>query len=288
MLRGRTVIVTGANSGIGKATAAELLRREARVIMACRSLERGESAAQEIRQHTGTGTGTGELLVRLLDLACLSSVRSFCAQINKEEPRLDVLINNAGVYQCPYSRTEDGFEMQFGVNHLGHFLLTHLLLDLLKRSAPSRIIVVSSKLYKGGEINFDDLSSEHSYDRALAYSRSKLANLLFTLELSRRLEDTGVTVNALTPGIVRTNLGRHIHVPLLAKPLVSLASWALLKSPEEGARTSVYLACSPDVEGVQGKCFADCQEQKLLPKATDEDVAKKLWDISEVMVGITT
>lgn len=199
-----------------------------------------------------------------------------------------MLINNAGVYQCPYSRTEDGFEMQFGVNHLGHFLLTHLLLDLLKHSAPSRIIVVSSKLYKGGEINFDDLSSEHSYDRALAYSRSKLANLLFTLELSRRLEDTGVTANALTPGIVRTNLGRHIHVPLLAKPLVSLASWALLKSPEEGARTSVYLACSPDVEGVQGKCFADCQEQKLLPKATDEDVAKKLWDISEVMVGITT
>lgn len=199
-----------------------------------------------------------------------------------------MLINNAGVYQCPYSRTEDGFEMQFGVNHLGHFLLTHLLLDLLKRSAPSHIVVVSSKLYKGGEINFDDLNSEHGYDGASAYSRSKLANLLFTLELSRRLEDTGVTVNALTPGIVRTNLGRHVHVPLLAKPLVSLASWALLKSPEEGARTSVYLACSPDVEGVRGKCFADCQEQKLLPKATDEDMAKKLWDISEVMVGITT
>ncbi|MCI4376895.1 hypothetical protein PGIGA_G00193600 [Pangasianodon gigas] len=292
MMRGKTVIVTGANSGIGKATAAELLRREARVIMACRSRERGESAAREIRQQAGAGTGTdtgrGELLVRLLDLACVSSVRSFCEQINKEEPRLDVLINNAGVYQCPYSRTEDGFEMQFGVNHLGHFLLTHLLLDLLKRSAPSRIVVVSSKLYKRGEINFDDLNSERGYDGASAYSRSKLANLLFTLELSRRLEDTGVTVNALTPGIVRTNLGRHVHVPLLAKPLVSLASWALLRSPEEGARTAVYLACSPDVEGVQGKCFADCHEQKLLPKATDEDVAKKLWDISEVMVGITT
>ncbi|XP_017320234.1 retinol dehydrogenase 14a [Ictalurus punctatus] len=290
MMHGKTVIVTGANSGIGKATAAELLRREARVIMACRSRERGESAAEEIRQQapTGTGTGRGELLVRLLDLASLSSVRSFCEQINKEEPRLDVLINNAGVYQCPYSRTEDGFEMQFGVNHLGHFLLTHLLLDLLKRSAPSRVVVVSSKLYKRGEINFDDLNSERGYDGAAAYSRSKLANLLFTLELSRRLEDAGVTVNALTPGIVRTNLGRHVHVPLLAKPLVGLASWALLRSPEEGARTPVYLACSPDVEGVRGKCFADCQEQKLLPNATDEDVAKKLWDISEVMVGITT
>ncbi|KAI5108382.1 retinol dehydrogenase 14, partial [Silurus meridionalis] len=294
MMRGKTVIVTGANSGIGKATAAELLRREARVIMACRSRERAESAAQEIRQQavseagTGAVAGTGELLVRLLDLASLSSVRSFCEQINKEEPRLDVLINNAGVYQCPYSKTEDGFEMQFGVNHLGHFLLTHLLLDLLKRSAPSRIVVVSSKLYKRGEINFDDLNSERGYNGASAYSRSKLANLLFTLELSRRLENTGVTVNALTPGIVRTNLGRHVHIPLLAKPLVNLASWALCKSPEEGARTSVYLACSSDVEGVQGKCFADCQEQKLLPKATDEGMSKKLWDMSEVMVGLTT
>lgn len=199
-----------------------------------------------------------------------------------------MLINNAGVYQCPYSRTEDGFEMQFGVNHLGHFLLTHLLLDLLKRSAPSRIVVVSSRLYKRGEINFDDLNSERSYDAAAAYSRSKLANLLFTLELSRRLEGTGVTVNALTPGMVRTNLGRHVSIPLLAKPLVGLASWALLRSPEEGARTPVHLACSPDVEGVRGKCFADCQEQELLPKATEEDVARKLWDISEVMVGITT
>ncbi|KAI5611743.1 retinol dehydrogenase 14, partial [Silurus asotus] len=292
MMRGKTVIVTGANSGIGKATAAELLRREARVIMACRSRERAESAAQEIRQQAvseagaGAVAGSGELLVRLLDLASLSSVRSFCEQINKEEPRLDVLINNAGVYQCPYSKTEDGFEMQFGVNHLGHFLLTHLLLDLLKRSAPSRIVVVSSKLYKRGEINFDDLNSERSYNGASAYSRSKLANLLFTLELSRRLENTGVTVNALTPGIVRTNLGRHVHIPLLAKPLVNLASWALCRSPEEGAKTSVYLACSSDVEGVQGKCFADCQEQKLLPKATDEGMSKKLWDMSEVMVGI--
>lgn len=199
-----------------------------------------------------------------------------------------MLINNAGVYQCPYTKTEDGFEMQFGVNHLGHFLLTHLLLDLLKKSAPSRIVVVSSKLYKYGEINFEDLNSEQSYDKAFAYARSKLANLLFTYELAQRLIDTGVTVNALTPGIVRTNLGRHVHIPLLAKPLFNLASRAFFKTPQEGAQTSVYLACSPDVEGVQGKCFANCQPQELLPKATNEDIAKKLWDISEVMVRITT
>lgn len=199
-----------------------------------------------------------------------------------------MLINNAGIYQCPYATTEDGFEMQFGVNHLGHFLLTHLLLNLLKRSAPSRVVVVSSRLYKHGHINFEDLNSEQSYDKAFAYSRSKLANLLFTCELAQRLEGSGVTVNALTPGIVRTNLGRHVHVPVLAKPLFKLLSWGLFKSPEEGAQTLVYLACSPDVDGVQGKCFSDCRPQVLLDKATDKEVASKLWDISEVMVGITT
>ncbi|XP_076841862.1 retinol dehydrogenase 14a [Brachyhypopomus gauderio] len=286
MMRGKTIIVTGANSGIGKATSRELFGRQGRVIMACRNRDRAEEAAREIRQQAGPEHG--ELLVKVLDLASLKSVRRFCDEIIKEEPKIDVLINNAGIYQCPYTKTEDNFEMQFAVNHLGHFLLTNLLLDLLKRSAPSRIIVVSSKLYKCGEINFDDLSSERSYDKAFAYGRSKLANLLFALELGRRMEGTGVTVNALTPGIVRTELGRHVHLPLLVRPLFSLVSWAFFKTPEEGARTSVYLACSPDVEGVQGKCFADCQEEELLPKATNEEVAKKLWDISEVMVGITT
>lgn len=254
--------------------------------MACRDIRRAEDAAQEIRLEIGPDAG--ELIVKHLDLASLKSVRCFCEDILKEEPRIDVLINNAGIYQCPYTKTEDGFEMQFGVNHLGHFLLTHLLLDHLKKSTPSRIIVVSSKLYKYGEINFEDLNSEQSYDKAFAYAQSKLANLLFTSELACRLKETGVTVNALTPGIVRTNLGRHVHIPFLAKPLFSMVSWAFFKSPEEGAQTSVYLACSPDVDGVQGKCFADCQEQVLLEKATNQEVSRKLWDISEIMVGITT
>ncbi|XP_078133958.1 retinol dehydrogenase 14-like [Sander vitreus] len=285
-MNGKTVIVTGANSGIGKATAAGIVKLQGRVIMACRDLRRAEEAAREILQETGSDRS--QLIVKQLDLASLSSVHTFCRDIIKEEPRLDVLINNAGVYQCPYAQTEDGFEMQFGVNHLGHFLLTHLLLNLLKQSAPSRVVVVSSKLYKHGHINFEDLNSEQSYDKAFAYSRSKLANLLFTRELARRLEGSGVAVNALTPGIVRTNLGRHVHVPVLAKPLFDLLSRGLFKSPEEGAQTSVYLACSPDVEGVQGKCFADCKPQVLLEKATDPEVASKLWDMSEIMVGITT
>ncbi|MEQ2272440.1 Retinol dehydrogenase 14, partial [Xenotaenia resolanae] len=203
-----------------------------------------------------------------------------------EEPKIDVLVNNAGIYQCPYTKTEDGFEMQLGVNHLGHFLLTHLLLDLLKASSPSRIVVVSSKLYKYGHINFDDLNSETNYNKAFCYSQSKLANLLFTLELAHQLEGTEVTVNALTPGMVRTRLGRHIQIPLLAKPLFHLASLVFLRSPLEGSQTPLYLACSPEVEGVSGKCFANCEEEELMAKATDKQAAKKLWNISRRMVGL--
>ncbi|XP_034017950.1 retinol dehydrogenase 14b [Thalassophryne amazonica] len=285
MMRGKTVIVTGANSGIGKAVAGELVKLQARVIMACRDRRSAEEAAEDIRSQAGPQHG--ELVVKHLDLASLASVRKFCQEINEEEPKLDVLINNAGVYQCPYMKTEDGFEMQLGVNHLGHFLLTHLLLELLKSSAPSRIVVVSSKLYKHGQINFDDLNSEKNYNKAFCYSQSKLANLLFTLELARHLEGTGVTVNALTPGIVRTNLGRHVEIPVLAKPLFNLASLVFFKSPLEGAQTPLYLACSPEVEGVSGKCFANCKEEQLMAKATDAEAATKLWHISKRMVRLT-
>ncbi|OCT81271.1 retinol dehydrogenase 14 [Xenopus laevis] len=283
LMRGKTVIITGANCGIGKATAAELVKQEARVILACRDQGRAEEAAAELRREAGD---RGEIVIKQLDLSSLQSVRRFCQEVLKEEPRLDVLINNAGIFQCPYTKTEDGFEMQFGVNHLGHFLLTHHLLGLLKSSAPSRIVVVSSKLYKYGEINFDDLNSEKSYSKSFGYSRSKLANILFTRELAMRLEGTGVTVNALHPGIVRTNLGRHINIPILIKPLFNVVSWALFKTPEEGAQTSIYLASSPEVEEVSGKYFGNCKEEELLPKAMDDLVARKLWDISEVMVGL--
>ncbi|XP_042246748.1 LOW QUALITY PROTEIN: retinol dehydrogenase 14b [Thunnus maccoyii] len=284
-MHGKTVIVTGVNSGIGKALAGELLKLQARVIMACRDQRSAEEAAQEIK--TQAGPEQGEVVIKHLDLASLRSVRKFCEEIKEEESKIDVLINNAGIYQCPYTKTEDGFEMQLGVNHLGHFLLTHLLLDLLKTSAPSRIVVVSSKLYKYGHINFDDLNSENNYDKAFCYSQSKLANLLFTLELARQLEGTGVTVNALTPGIVRTRLGRHVEIPFLAKPLFNLASMVFFKSPLEGAQTPLYLTCSPEVEGVSGKCFANCEEEELMPIATDDQAAKKLWDISRRMVGLT-
>uniref|UniRef100_V9L1T7 Cytosolic 5'-nucleotidase 1B n=1 Tax=Callorhinchus milii TaxID=7868 RepID=V9L1T7_CALMI len=282
-MRGKTVIVTGANSGIGKAAAGELARAGARVILACRDPRAAQEAVADIRRLTPAG----ELLPRRLDLSSLSSVTSFCQQVLQEETRLDVLINNAGIFQCPYMKTEDGFEMQFGVNHLGHFLLTNLLLDLLKRSAPSRIVVVSSKLYKYGEINFDDLNSEKNYNKSFSYSRSKLANILFTHELDKRLVGTGVTVNVLHPGIVRTNLGRHINIPMLGMPLFKMVSWAFFKTPLQGAETPLYLATAPEVEQVSGKYFGDCKEEELLPKAKDDAVAKKLWEVSERMVGLT-
>ncbi|KAB0383229.1 hypothetical protein FD755_005146 [Muntiacus reevesi] len=257
--------------GLGRANAADLLRLGARVTMGCGDRERAEEAAGQLRREVCPAGGgpnssaAGELVVKELDRASLSS----------EEPRLDVLINNAGVFQCPYMKTEDGFEMQFA-----------LLLGLLKSSAPSRIVVVSSKPDKYGDINFEDLNSEQSYNKSFCYSRSKRANILFTRELARRLEGTSVTVNVLHPGIVRTDLERHVHIPLLVRPLFILVSWAFFKTPEEGAQTSIYLAFSPEVEGVLGRYFGDCKEEELLPKAMDESVARKLWDISEVMVGI--
>ncbi|XP_074051130.1 retinol dehydrogenase 14 [Macrotis lagotis] len=294
LMRGKTVIVTGANSGLGRATAAELLRRGARVILACRDRGRAERAAAEILreqalERAGAGAGAepaGELVVKELDLASLRSVRAFCQEVLQEEPALHVLVNNAGVFRCPHGRTEDGFEMQLGVNHLGHFLLTNLLLARLRASAPSRVVVVSSALYRRGRIRFEDLHGDAGYSRSFSYSQSKLANILFTRELARRLEGTGVTANALHPGIVRTDLGRHLAIPWPLRPLFHLVSWAFFKSPEEGAQTAVYLASSPEVEGVSGKYFGNCKEEPLLPIAMDDSVARKLWDISEVMVGM--
>nr|XP_030707210.1 retinol dehydrogenase 13 isoform X3 [Globicephala melas] len=203
---GKTVIVTGANTGIGKQTALELARRGGTIILACRDLEKCEAAAKEIRGETLNH----RVNARHLDLASLKSIREFAAKIIEEEERVHILINNAAVMRCPHWTTEDGFEMQLGVNYLGHFLLTNLLLDKLKASAPSRIINLSSLAHVAGHIDFEDLNWEkRKYDTKAAYCQSKLAVVLFTKELSRRLQGTGVTVNALHPGVARTELGRH-------------------------------------------------------------------------------
>ena len=224
LLNGKTVIITGANAGIGKETAVDLARRNARVIMACRSVEKGEKAAVEVRKRSESDN----VVFMQLDLASLTSVRQFAARVLEEEPRLDVLINNAGVMACPYTKTEDGFEMQFGVNHLAHFLLTNLLLDRLKEAPSARIVNVSSRGYTFGKINFNDLGSEQSYKPWGAYGQSKLANILFTSTLAKRLEGTSVTTNVLHPGMVRTNLAQHLpHINIKVNEyLISCAELA--------------------------------------------------------------
>ena len=200
------MIITGANTGIGKITAIDMAKRQARVIMACRSVERGERAVEEVRR----ASGSTNVVFQQLDLASLTSVRRFSERVLKEESRIDILINNAGIMDCPYWKTEDGFEMQLGVNHLGHFLLTNLLLDRLKAAPAARIVSVSSVAYtmtKG--INFDDINSEKSYNAWTAYGQSKLANILFTRSLGKRLRGTNVIANCLHPGGIMTDLQRH-------------------------------------------------------------------------------
>lgn len=284
---GKTVIVTGANTGIGKQTALELARRGGRVILACRDKEKCEAAAKDIRGETLNHHVTAHHL----DLASLKSVREFAARIVEEEERVDILINNAAVMRCPHWTTEDGFEMQFGVNHLGHFLLTNLLLDKLKASAPSRIINLSSLAHVAGHIDFDDLNWQaRRYDTKAAYCQSKLAVVLFTKELSRRLQGTGVTANALHPGVARTELGRHtgMHNSAFSSLTLGPIFWLLVKSPQLAAQPSTYLAVAEELEGVSGKYFDGLREKAAAPEAEDEEVARRLWAESARLVGLAS
>ncbi|TDG47115.1 hypothetical protein AWZ03_006552 [Drosophila navojoa] len=275
----KVVIVTGSNTGIGKETVRELARRGATVYMACRDMKKCEEAREEIVLETKNKY----VYCRQCDLASMDSIRNFVSTFKREQEKLHILINNAGVMRCPRTLTADGFEMQLGVNHLGHFLLTNLMLDILKKSAPSRIINVSSLAHTRGEINMTDVNSEKSYDEAKAYNQSKLANVLFTKELARRLEGTGVTANALHPGIVDTDIFRHMSffsnffAGLFVRPLF----WPFVKSVRNGAQTTLYAALDPDLEGVSGAYFADCKIQEPAPAATDMQVAKWLWAVSE-------
>ncbi|NXO34647.1 RDH12 dehydrogenase, partial [Locustella ochotensis] len=285
-LEGKVVIITGANTGIGKATARDLAQRgkcSARVIIACRDIAKGEAAASEIRAETGNQ----QVIVKKLDLADTKSIREFAEKFLAEEKELHVLINNAGVMLCPYSKTADGFEMHLGVNHLGHFLLTFLLLECLKQSAPARIVNVSSLAHHGGRIRFHDLHGEKSYNRGLAYCHSKLANVLFTRELARRLQgkfqrQVGFTANALHPGSVSSELVRHSFVMTWLWKVFSF----FLKTPCEGAQTSIYCAVAEELDSVTGQYFSDCQPAYVSPRGRDDETAKKLWSVSCELLGI--
>ncbi|XP_060532700.1 retinol dehydrogenase 13-like [Cylas formicarius] len=284
---GKIVIVTGANTGIGKEVTAELARRGAKVYMACRDMNRCEATRKDIVLDTGNKY----VYCRPCDLASLKSISNFATIFKKEEKHLDVLINNAGVMRTPPgSKTADGFESQIGVNHLGHFLLTNLLLDVLKDSAPSRIINVSSVAHQRGRIKKDDFNSDKSYDPAEAYAQSKLANILFTRELANRLQGTGVTVNAVHPGIVDTDITRHMsfYKSRISSILIKPFLWPFIKDSRQGAQTVLYLALDPEVEKVSGKYFCDYKEEEISKEAQDEEMAKWLWKVSEKWTKLTT
>jgi retinol dehydrogenase-14 len=282
LMKGKTVIVTGANTGIGKATATELAKREARVILACRDVSKAEKAVQDIRAVTKKG----DLVVHQLDLANFKSIRSFVDEIVKKEVKLDVLINNAGIYHCPHWTTDDGLEMQMGVNHFGHFLLTNLLLDKLKSCVPSRVVIVSSGLHQYGTIDFNNLNSEHGYDKAKAYNNSKLANNLFARALSRRLEGSGVSVHCLRPGMVHSDLGRHARVPQFLRWISYPLAWLLVKSTYEGCQTVVYCAVAEELDGVTGQFYGDCKREEWSTMSLDDETADKLWQVSERIVHL--
>ncbi|KAK2826824.1 hypothetical protein Q5P01_021038 [Channa striata] len=285
-LRGKTAIVTGANTGIGLTTAKDLARREARVILACRDRRRAEAAVQEIIKDTGNK----QVIFMQLDLASLTSVRSFVENFLRNESRLDLLINNAGLMNG--GRTEDGFGMIFGVNHLGHFLLTVLLLDRLKASGPSRVVTVASKGYELGTLDFSCLTAHRdlalgnsNYQLFQKYCHSKLCNVLFTYELAKRLQGTDVTCYSLHPGAIKTELGRHssLWLRVLFAPVA-----LLLTDAESGAQTTLHCALEQGIEHLSGHYFTQCAPLlNIESKARDDAAAKKLWELSESFCGLS-
>jgi NAD(P)-dependent dehydrogenase (short-subunit alcohol dehydrogenase family) len=283
-MQGKTVVVTGGNSGIGFETAAALASMGARVLLTARNADKGRAAVAAITERLHGDAGV-QLVV--FDLADLASVRQGAAEILEQAPRLDVLVNNAGLVLTERAETVDGYEATFAINHLGPFLLTNLLLERLSGSTPARIVNVASTAHGAARkgVPFDDLQSTGRYRGMRVYGESKLANMLFTLELARRFEGRGVTANSLHPGTVRTGYGGDGDARGVLAFGIKIASPFFL-SPAKGARTSVYLASSPEVEGVSGEYFVKCKPRKPRRWAQDPDAARRLWQVSEQLVGL--
>ena len=274
-MHGKVAIVTGANTGIGFETARGLLEKGATVILGCRDLEKGEKARAELVESTGSQAAT----VMLLDLANLARLRNFVTKFEAQFPRLDLLVHNAGVWPRTRRKTVDGFELTLGVNHLGPFFLTHLLRPMLERSAPSRVVVVTSSLHISAAIDFEDLQFKvRKHQGGIAYGQSKLCNVMFTHALARRLEGKGVTVNSVHPGVVATELTRE--APARAAPVRGLLT------PREGAVGSLHLATSPELEGVSGRYFEGTVEKT--PSNFSQDVAaqERLWAMSLTLLKL--
>jgi NAD(P)-dependent dehydrogenase (short-subunit alcohol dehydrogenase family) len=275
---GKVALVTGGTSGIGKATAMALSAMGADVVVVGRDPERGERAAEEIRAQTG-----GRVDLALADLSSQAEVRSLAEEFKRRYDRLDVLVNNAGLVQSTRTETKDDLESTFATNHLAPFLLTNLLLDMLKDSAPSRVVTVSSEAERWGNIAFDDLQSKKKYRGFPVYGMTKLANIMFTYELAERLEGTGVTATCMHPGAVNTRFGTNNRGPMT---ILFRAFKPFMRTPKQGADTVIWLAASPDVEGVSGRYYSD--RKPLEPKkiANDPAARRRLWEESERLTGL--
>jgi NAD(P)-dependent dehydrogenase (short-subunit alcohol dehydrogenase family) len=278
-MQGKVCLITGGTNGIGKSTAHELVRMGATVVIVGRNAQKTSQVVEEIRQSTGNDTVDS----LLADLSSQRNVRRLANEFESKYSRLHVLLNNAGAVFMRRQLSVDGIEMTFSLNHLAPFLLTNLLLDKIQASAPARIINVSSGAHSSGRIEFDNLQGERDYSHR-AYGNSKLATILFTMELARRLEGTGVTANALHPGFVSTGFGKN-NPGFLMKTIRAVVP-LIGRSPEKGAETSIYLASSPEVQSITGKYFVDCKVTQPAPQATDSAVARKVWDISADMVHL--
>ena len=276
-MKGRVVLVTGASAGIGKVTARELAAQGATVIIVCRDARRGAEALAEIKRTSGSD----DVTLMLCDFASQRSIRAFAREFVATQPRLHVLVNNAGAIQAERVITEDGLEATFVVNHVGYFLLTDLLLDTLKASAPARIVNVASTAHRDAKLDLDDLNAEKGWSALGAYGASKLANIAFTAELARRLEGTGVTANSLQPGVVATNFGASGN--FFMRIGWKIASPFFL-SVERGATTTIYLASSSAVEGVTGKYFEKKKAVSPSARASDPAFARALWEKTEAAV----
>jgi NAD(P)-dependent dehydrogenase (short-subunit alcohol dehydrogenase family) len=279
-MQGKVCLITGATSGIGKVTALELAKMGATVVIVGRDRARGEEVQAEIKAKSGNEAV--DLL--LADLSSQESIWKLAEDFQQRYTHLHVLINNAGLVQLSRHTTVDGLETTFAVNYLAPFLLTSLLLDMLKASAPARIVNVSSSSHEAGYINIRDLQLEKGYRIMRAYGQSKLALLMYTYELARKLEGTGVTVNSLHPGFVATNIGQRGMAPVLRQIIKLIFSRGI--SPEEGAKTTIYLASSADVEGVTGNYFVKCVPRKSARISYDEALQQKLWEESERLAGL--
>jgi len=279
-MQGKICLITGGTNGIGKSTAQELARMGATVVIVGRNAQKTSQVVEEIRAASGNNTVDS----LLADLSSQQEVRRLASDFKSKYSQLHVLLNNAGGTFTTRQLSVDGIEMTFALNHLAYFLLTNLLLDTIKASTPARIINVSSGAHSGGKIDFDNLQGERSYSSFGPYGNSKLANILFTTELARRLEGTGVTGNALHPGFTSTGFGKNN--PGFLMKIMGAVVPLIARSPEKGAETSIYLASSPEVQSITGKYFVDCKVTQPAPQATDSAVAKKLWDVSAEMVHL--